>query len=682
MATSKILKMLLKLDDKASPALKKTGEQAEKTAKKTKELKTSMRDMGLAVAAVGAAFMKMQQHIANSTNEIVDAHKRTGIATETLAGLRLAAKASGQSFQRMERVLQSYTARVADARSGTADAVDGFKDLGIKLEKSDGSFKGTNAILMETMTALHNMSDSEERAIAATDALGSSGTRLLQAWSDNEGMRKSIDFAREFGVDVGPQATKATADWQAATARLSESIPGALSQMMGGFAAMGGAIDAIGAGISGLAEAIPVLMEAMMKPLQHLMSALDQFQRGDFAAAAKSMASAVNLMVNPAAIVSNAIGGIGDAWDAASKRARRYMELASGGSAPIGGGSGGGTTTTTTGGGGGGGTAKGAAKQAASFVDQVAALAAESQQIIFDPILNDPAISREAAKMRGIIQERLDAEALTVQIELDAKRMETASKISGVAGMVGGGDMTGLMALAGPAGMAAGGIIGGAQSLTGGATNKADAIANAKANAEAMAEGLMATLEALPAILSEVLPDLVTNLISGLLEALPEITFALTRAAFEVAFYLLTEFPFILIEAFVKGFQRMWTTIRDWIADFFGKTDAEKAEREARREARGDSRSGRWGFSFENSSLARGSSFVDRTGTALIHRGEEIIPRNGRGRQRNSMGGGESVNVTINTNVVDSDSIPTLVRLIEEQFGSFGRGSSALFSGA
>ena len=670
-------------EDGVSVKVDQIGKTAEATEKKVEKLKAGMVKLAKAGAAVGAAYLALNKRIADSTNAIIDAHKRTGIATETLAGLRLAAKASGQSFQRMERVMQTYTARVADAKGGTADAVEGFENLGIQLQRNDGTFKGSNEILMETMAALHNMSDSEERAIAATDALGSSGTRLLQAWSDNDGMKRSIDFAREFGVDVGPNATKATADWQAATARLSESVPGALSQMLGGFAAMGGAIDAIGAGISGLAAAIPVLMEAMFKPLEHLMSALDQFKRGDFVAAANSMTSAVNLMFNPVAIVSNAIDGIGDAWDVAAKRASRYKALASGMTAPtVQIGTGGGITTTK-----GTGAATGGATAAAGAVDvgksleqQIADLAA-SQNIVFDPILNDAAAMREGAKVRRIIQERLDAEALQVQIELDASRMEIASQIAGVSQMVGSGNLTGLLSMAGPYGMAAGGIIEGAQALTGGATNKADARENAKANAEAMADTLMTTLEVLPDIISDVLPGLVTNLITGLIELMPQLTLALTRAGFEVAYYLITEFPFVLLESFVEGFERMWTTIRDWIADFFGRTDAEKAEREARRESRGDSLSGQWGFSFEGM-RARGAGFVDRTGMAVIHRGEEIIPRNGVGRQRNLETGASGVNLTINTNVVDSDSIPSLVMLIEEHFGSFGRGSSALFSGA
>ena len=275
------------------------------------------------------------------------------------------------------------------------------------------------------------------------------------------------------------------------------------------------------------------------------------------------------------------------------------------------------------------------------------------------------------------MQEQLDAMALEAKITLKAERMETASKIAGVAGMVGGGDAAGLLSMAGPAGMAAGGILGGAQALTGGATNKADAIANAKANAEAMTDGLMATIQALPAIISEVLPDLISGLISSLLEALPEIMVALTGALLETAWFLITEFPVIMLESILKGFRNIWTTIREWIQGFFNRTDEEKSEARAR---------------FMNfiigdptttaESYAKGSSYVSRSGRAVVHRGEEIIPNNGRGRQRADMGGaGQAVNLTINTNVVDSDAIPSLVRQIEQHFGAFGRGSSPLFSG-
>ena len=75
--------------------------------------------------------------------------------------------------------------------------------------------------------------------------------------------------------------------------------------------------------------------------------------------------------------------------------------------------------------------------------------------------------------------------------------------------------------------------------------------------------------------------------------------------------------------------------------------------------------------------------YVDRTGLALVHAGERVTPAHGAATHttRAAMGGGGGgVNLTVNTNVVDPNSIPALVREIERVFGQNGRGSSPLFA--
>ena len=75
---------------------------------------------------------------------------------------------------------------------------------------------------------------------------------------------------------------------------------------------------------------------------------------------------------------------------------------------------------------------------------------------------------------------------------------------------------------------------------------------------------------------------------------------------------------------------------------------------------------------------------VERTGIALVHQGERVVPATGASTQtaRGMMGGGSATSITSNTNVVDPNSIPALVSEIERHFGNFGRGTSPLFQGS
>jgi len=76
--------------------------------------------------------------------------------------------------------------------------------------------------------------------------------------------------------------------------------------------------------------------------------------------------------------------------------------------------------------------------------------------------------------------------------------------------------------------------------------------------------------------------------------------------------------------------------------------------------------------------------FVPKTGMALLHQGERVIPASGAGSQVATRGlqaftGGTSPNLTINTNVVDPDSIASLGRLMDKELGAFGRQEVHMF---
>ena len=77
-----------------------------------------------------------------------------------------------------------------------------------------------------------------------------------------------------------------------------------------------------------------------------------------------------------------------------------------------------------------------------------------------------------------------------------------------------------------------------------------------------------------------------------------------------------------------------------------------------------------------------GTAHVYRTGAFLLQAGEAVIPNSGTTTQgmAKRMAGGGGMNVTIQTNVVDSNSIRGLGKLLEQEFSSFGRSTSPLFN--
>ena len=73
-------------------------------------------------------------------------------------------------------------------------------------------------------------------------------------------------------------------------------------------------------------------------------------------------------------------------------------------------------------------------------------------------------------------------------------------------------------------------------------------------------------------------------------------------------------------------------------------------------------------------------------GLAMLHEGEMVVPRSGQmsssvARAVASQMGGGGVNITINSAITERSAIDSLVRKIEQRFGSFGQSTSTLFGG-
>ena len=154
----------------------------------------------------------------------------------------------------------------------------------------------------------------------------------------------------------------------------------------------------------------------------------------------------------------------------------------------------------------------------------------------------------------------------------------------------------------------------------------------------------------LPKALIEILPDLIEELIPVLLFELPK---ALFKMLIDLIPRLLKMLFLDLPKALFNGISQWWGKVWKAIKDFFS-------------------------FSFQT------GGYVPRTGLALVHQGERVIPSNGAGTGTATAGlqaftGGPGRNLTINTATVDPDSIPALGRLLERDLGAHGRVENDLF---
>ena len=200
-----------------------------------------------------------------------------------------------------------------------------------------------------------------------------------------------------------------------------------------------------------------------------------------------------------------------------------------------------------------------------------------------------------------------------------------------------------------------------------GQTDRGEAMAGVVTEAvKGVIEGIRSIVAGLPDILAELIPMLLIDLPTSLIAVLPTLIeklipvllFELPKAIFLMLVKLIPRLLTMLFRdlptAIINGMVNWWRNVWNQIKDFFS-------------------------FSFQT------GGYVPRTGMALVHQGERIIPSNGAGtgtataRGLGAFAGGGKSSITINTAVVDPDSIPTLGRLLERDLGAHGREENDLF---
>ncbi len=510
--------------------------------------------VGTLTAATRALF-DFGQEIADLRNDITDASTRSGIAAETLQGLRLAAEGSGLSFSALTGGLDQFGRRMKQASEGGNATADAFAALKVRVDDGAGGLRDADAVFRETLARLNEMEKGAERTALANEVLGRSGTKLLQALSGSE-LEDFVSVARDFGVNVGPDAAQSAGDWQRASAELTlvlDGVKAALFDAVGGADALFAAADFVifafegikGAAI-GFSDSLSQAFSDVFAPLMTLVDALadliaglEAIGRGDFSGGLNSLSNAVanlgtaltevpqsfatfsrgSLLAIQEAYVAGAAGAV---EGITGRGAQRVAQLRMG-RAQI--------------------RAAGAAgadredgdddRKRDGKIDEVQIVAADTA------VTDLAALAAQAAggvqrvgRAGGVVGADLEAQRRNDEFldalvaETRAGRLEAAQTGIGVAGQVLSGDVGGAVSsAAGAAGLAglgvAGAAISGLQFIgSAGAEGIKDTLNGVK-------DSLLGALEALPELIGEVLPQfaisLISELIPALIEASPEI---------------------------------------------------------------------------------------------------------------------------------------------------------------
>lgn len=734
MAADTIVK-ILRLKDEASPqlevvsgsaddaaeSLEGASDKAEGTGASFKELAAGGAVLVGAFVAVGAAVLKLNQHLADARNELIDTATRTGLAVDTIAGLKLAAEGSGQELSTLATGLIQFPKRMADVARGTGEALVAFESLGVSVKDANGDMRASDDVLREMASAIQAIPDPTERSAMATIAFGEAGNNLMVALGGGE-LDGFIDKAREFGVNVGPGAAKSADDWQRSVALMGTTFDGTLDKIATAVFGGGGMVnvlDIMSAAMAALANTVKRTLDSFRGAVDEILVAvihagriLSSVLNRDLDGAAAAFGDFRRRMAEGArGLARTAVTGSAAGFAAEFQRALAGIQAPAAGAGA--GGAPGAAPSRGIGG------ARGQAASAISEADkalealgrttqamlpkldrmtkaqnQIAAIRAAMEQFgtAADPkwvaALQDAEQAmrhmqslelKDMAKALEKMGAPLDKAAQSIDRDLvpalESLRQKMIESIfdpitKGIGAIQ---DPTSLLAAAGPQGAAAGAALGLIQSdpkqIQGTLTGLVDAAKNAGPT--------------LRVILRDFIPTFIAEfpaaLVTGLIDALPDIVEA-----------FVVKLPIAIAEAIINLLKALWDSFRQLILRIIpGRQEGER-RREPGVLRRAAASIGDLFRSDEGKARARQrrgfqtGGFVDRTGMFLLHQNERVIPSSGAVPQsaRGMMGGGATQQIVINTNVVDPNSIDQLGRMLQRHFGSMGRSTLPIFGGA
>lgn len=154
------------------------------------------------VAAIGAttALTAFANRAAQYADTIDKAAIRTRLGRDTLQELAFAADQAGVRFEAIEQNIRAFTGRLAEAERGSVVVAGTFERLGVALRDQSGALRDTEALFLDTLTALSSVRNETERAALAVQAFGETGSELLPFLSQGA---DGIDTLRQRARDLG-----------------------------------------------------------------------------------------------------------------------------------------------------------------------------------------------------------------------------------------------------------------------------------------------------------------------------------------------------------------------------------------------------------------------------------------------------------------------------------------------
>jgi len=191
---------------------------------RVKKAADSVRRMGFAVGAMGAAVTFGFVGAANKTSVFLDRigklSKATGISTDNLQGLAHAAELGGVSLSAIETSTRKMVMAIGEAEDGTATYTDVFDALNIKMSELKGL--SMDEAFFRIGDAIAQVPEEMERSRRASELFGRAGQALIPLFQEgvSDAVSEAIDFLKIYNSLSDTEAVAAAEKYRDALANL------------------------------------------------------------------------------------------------------------------------------------------------------------------------------------------------------------------------------------------------------------------------------------------------------------------------------------------------------------------------------------------------------------------------------------------------------------------------------
>jgi hypothetical protein len=691
-----------------------------------------MAAVGVAVLAAGKAAFEASRRVTDLVNELNDLSVRSGVSSKTIQGLRQAMISSGQSAEGLTEVLGAISGQFAQLGIEGSAVEKKFLSFGVAVRDANGDLRSNNDILLDGIKLLQGISDASERSRAAVALFGEAGAKLNQALAAGD-FQKFLSFTEKFGIDTGPQASKAAAHFQVVLSGLGTVLNGTLqkfvtatdgqNRFIQGMIKLGGIVAFTGSLIQSFSGEIESLTDVILDLLKFGIKQTILVLTGPFAMAIGSIINNLNLLGIQVDFVNKAMSSLAgftletvdptnrlsNAIDKAKAELKEYegtMQTLNINLEELGKGTSiasseikdlGKTTELTT-------------EKIRTLDDVLNDLLGRFVSFDINKFVSDFAIAFGALNKNlnkvfdtskiDLFINTLNSSLRRASTQIDFKEGISVPEVTFEGAFMGGFEelLTKIKVGIGEIFSIALKGLGRSASKISGALNK-----GLSAGATTAITGVLAVLKIAGSLgergsTVKQVQESVEEDIRARAKAIELGLRALPKILLETLPPLFIEFADRVVFGFFKAIAEFVNILKDFFRSIFTREGRQerRAQRDRRQEARGEEFRNRLeqliniaGFRSGGRYLpsARGGikfTGMQDQGLAMLHRGEFVVPETGQMPQavQRTMGMGQSgINITINAAVVESNAVDELVRQIERRFQTFGSSTSPLFGG-